>query len=742
MTLDRIGFNMFDKSFTLNFPLDRTHCGMPLANGNMGVLVWGEGCRLCVTVNRGDHWDHRFGECLLPGQSYQQMVDTFDPNDISPTNDLYVRDTNNMDADDLWWRSTRLPVGRFEFLLNSPLDHASLNYDSGMLEVQTTSGQSLQLIISRDCHQLLIQDANQIVTQVIARPAWQWVGSLLSRVGYEPPVEYQHEQLTGWFQSCPEDLGITCLCSSSPDGWRIGLTREANMTWQIELADWESTFADNKQWWQRYWSTCPRIDLPHETWLGEFYQFALYKFACATDPKGVACGLQGPWVEEYQKTPWSGDYHFNINIQQIYTLALSTGAYEHMFPLFDMLESDTFQKTLQENAYNLLGINDGLLLTHAVDDHGMQCGGIQVGSTLDFSCGGWVAQLYWLYYQHTQDFEFLRNRAWPFMRGVMRVFETVIQEYQGRLSIPLSISAEYGFTFPVLIDGKPRLQNAGRDASNQLMCAHMLVDALLEASTILKIEPDPKWLDIKNRLPKYVTDDTSAHEHILLWEGQDLDVCHRHHSHLANVYPFMNYNPNDDAEAQIVNNTIDHWILQGMGQWSEWCYPWAAIIQARVGFSESPVQLLKIWRELYINEGMATVYLPRFHGLTVHRRADMDKPRNKTEIMQLDGTMAGATAILEMLVHQQAGVIHLFRGIPQRWSDAAFEKVRLPDGLTVSASMNDGKLEQVIITGPTRRIIPVMFRGQTQNYLCQPATDTPSSRTVCEVTASSLTPNQ
>ena len=37
---------------------------------------------------------------------------------------------------------------------------------------------------------------------------------------------------------------------------------------------------------------------------------------------------------------------------------------------------------MRGNARNLFGIDDGLLMTHAVDDRGYQCGGIAAGSVL------------------------------------------------------------------------------------------------------------------------------------------------------------------------------------------------------------------------------------------------------------------------------------------------------------------------------------------------------------------------
>ncbi|NUP99888.1 MAG: hypothetical protein HUU35_08540, partial [Armatimonadetes bacterium] len=446
--------------------------------------------------------------------------------------------------------------------------------------------------------------------------------------------------------------------------------------------------ARHDAWWRNYWDNCPDIDLPSD-FLRTFYRYALFKFAAATNPHSpLPAGLQGPWIEEYQLAPWSGDYHFNVNIQQIYTLGFATGNTAHFLPLFDMI--DGFKEVLAHNARVLHGIDDGLTCIHAVDDRGYACGGISAGSSIDHAVTGWMAQIYWLYYQHTLDVDFLRERAWPFMVGTMRVYEEMLEEHEGRLSIPISISAEYAQPLP---DG--RRQNVGRDPSYQLACCHMLARALIEAAAILERPASPRWHEIEARLPAYTLIGEPGEERIAIWEGQDLAICHRHHSHLGAIYPFDTLPLGDPVVDAVVDNSLDHWILRGMGQWSEWCIPWAAILQARLGLTESPRVLLEIWREVFLNEGLATAYLPRFRGLTAHRRADLLKPKETHEIMQLDGTMAGATAILELLIHTRGGVTRVFPAVSEQWPEASFQGVRVPGGFVVSANRSAGRTTRV-----------------------------------------------
>ena len=659
--------------FVLPFPLDRPHLGLPMGNGELGILVFGVGQVLELCVSLASCFDRRFGRWLETPCPYGELVALYDRQDVAPINRRLWQSVNRypMDADPTlaWWTSSRLGAGR------------------------------LRLDLSLNGGDLLIEDPAGLISAVEAVPMWDSLSGHFAPRGFAPPQRLAEAERTGWFQPQPGDPGLYAVMQRTGQGrcLSVGLAAAGIPTALVPPAA-AAVQAANAAWWAGYWAGVPRLSLPDPV-LERFFRLALYKFAAATHPQGKACALQGPWLEDYQIPPWSCDYHFNVNVQQVYSLALPIGAGAHMLPLFDMLESEPYQRHLRQNARMLFGIEDGLLMFHALDDVGTQCGGASAGAVLDFVCGGWTALLYWWHYAYSGEVEFLRTRAYPFMCGVMRVFEEALQEHDGRLSLPLAISAEYGCIFKVEIAGRLCNQNTGRDPSNQLTCIHALANALIAAAQVLGVAPRPRWLDIKARLPRF----TTVAEHVAIWEGQDLDVSHRHHSHLSMVYPFDLSGELTAAEQQVVDASIDHWVWRGMGQWSEWCYPWAAMIQARSGFKDAPALLLNLWRHLFLNESLATVYLPRFRGLTSHRRDDMRKPKATNEIMQLDGTMAGATALIELLVHERGGVVHLFPAIPEEWPEAAFSGVRLLGGCTIGAQRQAGRVIRISLHSPQAR---------------------------------------
>lgn len=686
---------MFLDNFTLDFPLPRPHCGLVLGNGNFGCQVWGQN-DLCLTLGRSDCWDHRGGEQLLPGQTYQDFVQFSQEHGFGKgINALFRRKK----SDGSLLRPQRVPIGRVDLHFSGDVVpvQGCIDYATGEVTVRLSNAASIALNLDLESPTLHIHDPEQQIVAVTGRPSWEFpqTRAWLENCGFQPPTILP----TGWRQELPQDPAINVAWKQVGRNWIVSVRQDGDAP--APSASPKAVKERNARWWQAFWDKTAQLSFPDD-FFRTFYQYAVYKFACATHPNGYACGLQGPWHEEYQKAQWSGDYHFNVNVQEIYGPACALGCPEHLLPLFDMLESADFQQTLRDNAKVLFGIDDGLLFTHAVDDRGKQCGGISAGAVLDPACGAWTALLYWQYWQATGDRAFLRQRAWPFIHGVMRCYEEMLRPDGRKLCLPLAISAEYASSVNTA-------NVCGRNPSYQLAAMHKLAAILVEASKLLGLTPKPLWLEIPTRLPKFslvrkikkIADmrrgqdgkpeiyyRRSIEKHIAIWEGQDLDVCHRHHSHLGCLYPFDSL-PRElsPEEEKILDDSIDHWIAKGMGLWSEWCFPWAAIIMTRKGLNEAPMPLFRLWKDIFLNEGLCTVYLPRFRGIIAHRKNDLLKDKSSSEIMQLDGNMGAISAFLEMFAHVHAGVARFFQGIPAEWRPhCECRRIALPGGFLVSGS--------------------------------------------------------
>ncbi|MBR7139490.1 MAG: hypothetical protein IKD44_08085 [Lentisphaeria bacterium] len=665
-----------EKSITFSFPLERPHCGVPLANGNFGALVWGKET-LCITVNQSDLWDHRCGRRVDSRDRYSNFVEYAALHGCTrELNSLFHRE-------DLYGAPHRMAVGRFEFTFAPGIVPATaeLDYFSGKLKVTLSDGTALELCLVLAKNTLYVEDPAQKIKDVLLKPATDFPQT---RAFYIDRGNAMFQLLEdGWRIPLARDPDFTVRAVKTSYGYRLFTNEDKGD------AGKEKEIRATSEWWSQLFSKVCSVRTPDEWW-NRFFTFQTWKLAAATAPMGKAAGLQGPWHEEYQEAKWAGDYHFNVNVQMVYGPLCRLGLHEHLLPLFDMIESPAFQESMKHNARALFGVEDALWQLHAVDDRGWQCGGISCGAVLDPACGAWTALLYEEYFRHTCDMEFLRERAYPYIYGIMRGYEEMLDR---EFNIPVAISAEYASS------NLNMTTVAGRNPSYQLAAIRRLAAILIEFSTLLKVPERPVWRQILDKVPHFTTVggyDSYARQNearIAIWENQDLEVCHRHHSHLGCIWPFdsLPAEPSEEIR-QVVENSVTHWISMGMGKWSEWCIPWANIIYTRTGLNEAPMQLFNMWKEIFVNEGLSVVYLPRMLSLIAHRRHDIARPKEESEVMQLDGTGGFLDAFMQMCAYTKENRLHLFKGMPARWQDVEITRLHLPGKALLSASKS-GRLD-------------------------------------------------
>ncbi len=696
------------------FPLPRTHTGVPLGNGRTGLIVWGGGSTLRITVGRADLWDHRGGMPWTERQSYAAIRSRLEANDEEGIRDLFRPETASTPGQPS--RPSVLPLGRVDLTLADGWELASawLELEAGEVRVVYARGEvRKELRIGLHPQRDLAWVANLAdVARVGPMTSWNLMGERLRSLSFDPPVDLDPsgggERSGGWFWSLPNDPGVYVgwgEADRGAAGEEAGLAASGALAITVGRAsdqaaasvarsaalgsvDVERARDEARSWWRRYWQRVPRIGVPNET-LQEIHDYGLYLFAGLTNPNGVAATLQGPWIEEYDFPPWSSDYHFNINVQMCYSPAVRAGLFDHLRPLFELVWS--WRDQLRRNAHNFIGVEDGYMLPHAVDDR-CTCMGTFWTGTIDHACTAWVAQMMYDYADYSGDVDFLREVGLPFMRGVFAVYRAMMEDDGEALRLPVTVSPEY----------RGASMNAwGANASFQLAAVHRLCENLAAAAATVGEAPDPAWAEVSSRLPEAtLTGGESAR--IALWEGVDLEESHRHHSHLAGIVPFDTIDPLSAEWSTIAANSLRHWIGEGMGLWSGWCLSWASQLHARVHNGEGAELLLELWRRVFTNEGRGSMHDAVINGLTLMGappllprgdaggRGDSGKGSTsgsiltRAERMQLDGAMGALAAVQEMLLYAQGGVIHVFPAIPESWPAASFERMRAPGGLVVS----------------------------------------------------------
>jgi len=703
-----------NRTYDWEFPLPRTHTGILQGNGTMGTMIWGEERTLCITIGRADRWDHRGGMPWTEKMSYKNIRRCLKRNDENGLRKLFEMTAN---AEGEPRRPSVIPIGRLELDLGAgaKLESGTLHLEDGAVAITVRKKKKTHEL------KLLMDMTNPVFSVSVPRglgkvtvsrvPAWDYVGKHLASVSFKRPRKFAAASMTGWIQQMPVDPDL-CIGYREKNGTlfvtagRGDTPKYAKALAETRLNDAAAAgskgmAASAGSWWRKYWRGVPGISIPNER-LAFLYWYGMYKFAGSTNPAGVPATLQGPWIEEYQMPPWSNDYHFNINVQMCYQPAYYGNKLEHLRPLFDLIFS--WEDTLKHNARVFLGIDDGVMLPHAVDDHCTCMGGFWTGS-IDHGCTAWVALMMYRYYRYTMDKEFLK-KAYPFMVAAMRVYEEMLEKKGKKLVLPVGVSPEY----------RGSQMNAwGANASFQLACIHALNEALTASTKTLRKKPRTIWKRIETKLPKACLVGPKGQERIGLWAGTDLDESHRHHSHLSGIAPFDVCTMDDPKWRLIIEHSLAHWIFRGPGMWSGWCVPWASMIHSHVGNAQAAEMYLEIFDEFYTNEGHGTLHDCHMSGFSLMGVGPvggrlcgkgLSASYGRPEIMQMDGGMGAVAAVQEMLLHTRRGVHQLFAGVPARWNDVSFKHMRTDGAFLVSAS----RRARTVIEVKVKSLVGGVFR--------------------------------
>ena len=700
--------------FVREYPLPHIHEGTMLGNGYLGLYAWGEGNELRVSIGCAGLWDHRGGMSWTKRQNFKDIREALLAKDKSRIDAIFATD-NEADGGKPM-RPTIIPVGRVVFTLRHGcrLIRNELDRSDGGLRIYYSCDNAERFAEIR----LMTKEQGKPESKFALKcddvksfsvcssydlslsPDGGFDGygagnaSLASR-GFSPAARLKKDNLDGFVQAMPADDAFGLAVIGQDNLFTGAFKRAPNVDMlKIELLggpidefggdnpfqadilskmlpglspiDWETLVVSNTGYWSKFWKGIPEVSTGSET-MDEIYYDGIFKFGSMTAPEGVPAGLQGPWIEDFTLPPWSGDYHFNINVEMCYWPAFRSGLWNNLRRILDMVWS--WRDKLRENARLFLGIVNGYMMPHAVDDRGVCMGAFWTG-TVDHACTAWVAQLMFDYADYSSDMDFLRDVAFDFMRGAMNVYIAMMERKpDGRLSLPLTVSPEYR---------SANIDAWGADASFQLAAAQRLARNLITASKWLGVPADPAWQDVIDNLPTATVNDGE----IALWDGLLLEESHRHHSHLAGICPFDVIDPDAPEWKEIVAKSVWRWNRLGMGQWSGWCVPWAAMIENRLGNAEASELMLDIWKRQYNNIGGGSLHDGYFPGIVTMCY--------RPQIMQMDGAMGAVTAVQDMLLHSRQGVIHLFAGCPKRHGSVSFSKMPAPGGFVVSASREHG----------------------------------------------------
>lgn len=394
-----------------------------------------------------------------------------------------------------------------------------------------------------------------------------------------------------------------------------------------------------------------------------YFHFGRYVLISCSRPNSPAANLQGIWNKD-KRPSWGSNYTVNINLQMNYWPVEMFNLSDLAEPLIRQIKNMSVTgKDIANNYYNMKGWaahhnSDIWAHTNPVGNRGGD------PRWANWSLGSpWLSQHLYEHYRFTTDKEFLKNTAYPIMKGAADFCLDWLIEKNGYLITAPSTSPEN-----IFIDDNGNRGVVTIASAMDMEIIWDLFNNLIEASTILNTDVAERkiWTEAQAKLfPLRIGKEGNLIEWYKDWK--DEDPQHRHVSHLFGLHPGRQISPIRTPElANASKKTLE---IRGDGG-TGWSKAWKINFQARLLDGE---HAYKMYHEL-----LATSTLPNLF--------DTHPP------FQIDGNFGGISGVGEMLVQSHLDEIHLLPALPQKWSKGQIAGIKARGGYSIDLKWEQGKI--------------------------------------------------
>jgi alpha-L-fucosidase 2 len=681
--------------------------GVPLGNGILGVLVWAKDGMLRFSLDRADLWDLRPVENLsLPEFSFQWVQDQVRNNNYGIVQELFDQPYDMMPA------PSKIPGAALEFNINAlgKVKNVRLDIERAIGIVEWENGTLLETFVhaSDQSGWLRFKNLPGGIHPEIIPPAYQKqsqsaiddpvTGQDLQRLGYvQNTVGYfdnkQVYRQQGWNGFEYEVAVNWKVHGSTMTGvWSISSTfseEEGNMAagqkvaYLVEKQNFDTSLTEHRKWWTNFWKKSS-VTLP-DPLLEKQYYLEMYKFGSAARPDAPPVSLQAVWTADNGKLPpWKGDFHHNLNTQLSYWPAYTANLLDLEIGFINWMWK--YKETFEEYTRTYFG-TAGLNVPGVTTLTGQPMGG-WIQYSFGPTVASWLAQHFYLHWIYSKDEQFLKERAYPWIRDIAIFLDEIsLRDQAGIRKLPISSSPEVN-------DNSIHAWFTETTNFDLAFIVWTFDKAAELAEAVGEKDEAAKWRLILNEWPDFALDNDNG---LAFAPNYPYKESHRHFSHLVAWHPLGVIDwANDDKDKEIIKSTLATLEKVGSGWWTGYSFSWLGNMYARAFDGEKAAEALRLFAECFCLKN------------SFHANGDQCKAGHSNftyNPFTLEGNFAFASGILEMLIQSHTGNIHLFPAIPSEWGNVEFNNLRTRGAFLVSASRMNGKIERIKILSEKGRLL-------------------------------------
>jgi alpha-L-fucosidase 2 len=430
------------------------------------------------------------------------------------------------------------------------------------------------------------------------------------------------------------------------------------------------------------------------------FQYGRYLLIGSSREGGQPANLQGLWNDS--NTPsWDSKYTVNINTEMNYWPAETANTPECHHALFAAMKevAASGAETAKEH-YKARG----WVLHHNFDlwrgtapinasNHGIWVTG-----------GAWLAQHFWEHYLFSGDKRFLRDEAYPVMRGAALFFTDYLVKHPQKdwlISGPSNSPEQGGLVMGPTMD-------------HQIVRG--LFGAVIAASRILDTDAALRK-QLESMRARIAPNQIGKHGQLQEWleDKDDPNNTHRHVSHLYGVFPGAEITPRGTPDLFAAAKKS----LEFRGDAATgWSMGWKLNLWARFLDGDHAYRILQNLITPAANARQGT----RGKAGLFPNLFDAHPP------FQIDGNFGATAALVEMLMqshdHQgtptsltpaqmgDAAVVTLLPALPSAFATGSATGLRARGGLEVGLWWKDGKLERARLRATIAKPVTVRYAGR------------------------------